>query len=219
MDIELLLITLMPSILILLYIIYSDKFVEPISVILVTCLLGVIIIIPAGFLNEYLIPKETKYNFLAGFTEEPLKFLVLLFYVYRNKYFDEPMDGIVYGVCVSLGFATMENFQYVFNPQYAEMSYAIAGIRAISAIPMHAMCGVLMGYYLGMHAFKRKNYEYLILSLIIPIFFHAFYNFLVDYGYWYLLLLIVMFIYSYKLHKTLKNMQDLKKVERENKSG
>ena len=34
--------------------------------------------------------------------------------VYKMKDFNEPTDGIVYGVCASLGFATLENFYYVY---------------------------------------------------------------------------------------------------------
>ena len=34
--------------------------------------------------------------------------------VYKMKDFNEPMDGIVYGVCASLGFATLENIYYVY---------------------------------------------------------------------------------------------------------
>ena len=39
----------------------------------------------------------------------------LYFIVLRRNEFNEPMDGIVYGVTVSLGFATYENYDYVFR--------------------------------------------------------------------------------------------------------
>ena len=42
-------------------------------------------------------------------------FLVLYYFILREKEFNEPMDGIVYGVTASLGFATLENIDYVFN--------------------------------------------------------------------------------------------------------
>ena len=50
------------------------------------------------------------------------------------------MDGLVYGVVVSLGFATYENYSYVYewaeviakeeNVDYAELSYIIALARS-----------------------------------------------------------------------------------------
>ena len=66
------------------------------------------------------------------------------------------MDGIVYGVLISLGFATFENYEYVYVYFPDIDSYYIAIIRALSAIPMHAMCGIIMGYYLGMHYFDKQ---------------------------------------------------------------
>ena len=46
--------------------------------------------------------------FSVGFTEELLKFLVVMLIIYPNKNFDEPFDGIVYSVFVGMGFATAE---------------------------------------------------------------------------------------------------------------
>ena len=56
------------------------------------------------------------------------------------KDFNEPIDGIVYGVCVSLGFATLENIYYVYVlPDYFETtSLSLAILRAFSAVPAHA---------------------------------------------------------------------------------
>ena len=53
--------------------------------------------------------------FAGGLVEETLKFLVLYFYILKEKAFNEPIDGIVYGTVVSLGFATLENYDYVYR--------------------------------------------------------------------------------------------------------
>ena len=55
------LITFLPPILILLYVIYSDKFKEPLSLIISTFCLGVLLIFPAGILNEILIGDNDDY--------------------------------------------------------------------------------------------------------------------------------------------------------------
>ena len=66
------------------------------------------------------------------------------------------MDGIVYGVTVSLGFATLENYEYVFI--YAEKweiePYTMAILRSYSAVPMHGLLGCVMGFYFGMYSFS-----------------------------------------------------------------
>ena len=78
-------ITFLPPILILLYVIYSDKFKEPPSLIISTFCLGVLLIFPAGILNELFIGDNDDYSFLAGFTEETLKFLALFFILEVEK--------------------------------------------------------------------------------------------------------------------------------------
>ena len=120
----LLLVTIIPSLIILAYFIYSDKFREPVKAILIVLLFGVLIAIPAGYLNNFVIKNFSNYDtvnnallvgfFAGGLVEELLKFSILYFYVSKMQDFDEPMDGIVYGVTASLGFATLENFEYVY---------------------------------------------------------------------------------------------------------
>ena len=47
-----LLITIIPSVLIFIYFLYSDKFKEPKRIIIITFLFGVLITVPAGYLNK-----------------------------------------------------------------------------------------------------------------------------------------------------------------------
>ena len=67
--------------------------------------------------------------------------------------FNEPMDAIVYGCLISLGFATYENYGYVFLYDNNAPSINIAIIRSISAIPLHACCGIIMGYLFIFYSF------------------------------------------------------------------
>ena len=193
--------TFLPPLFIMLYVIYSDKFKEPISLVISTFILGCLLILPAGILNQILIGENNNYDFLAGFTEETLKFLALFFYVKDRKEFDEPMDAIVYGSLISLGFATYENYEYVYLYEFEISSFDIALIRAFSAIPLHACCGIIMGYYFIFYYFRKKRI-YLLYSLIIPISIHAFYNYLTgfDDAYFYLFVLglIVFTLYCHK---------------------
>ena len=143
MSITLIILTFAPPLLILGYIIRADKFPEPIGAVITVFCLGIGITFFAGILNSIVIPEGSNRAYLAGVTEESLKYLVLLFYVRKKAYFDEAMDGIVYGVLISLGFATLENYHYVIR--FIEHGQEIAILRAFSAIPLHAMCGVIMG--------------------------------------------------------------------------
>ena len=223
-----LLITILPSIVLVLYFIKSDKFKEPNRIIIITFLFGILITIPAGYLNS-LIDKNfatgERFNdaLLSGFfgggpVEELLKFSILYFYILKEKAFNEPMDGLVYGTLASLGFATLENLQYVF---YFDSEFwtaqEIAIFRSYSAIPLHGLCGAIMGFYFGQYAFSA-NKKYLGLAIIVPIIFHGSYNFMCDYNWYYAVSIVAVgFIFALLLHRNLKLLQKEKKKEHEEK--
>ena len=223
-----LLITILPSLALVLYFVKSDKFKEPNRIIIITFLFGILITIPAGYLNS-LIDKNfatgERFNdaLLSGFfgggpVEELLKFSVLYFYILKEKAFNEPMDGLVYGILASLGFATLENLQYVF---YFDSEFwtaqEIAIFRSYSAIPMHGLCGAIMGFYFGQYAFSA-NKKYLGLAIIVPIIFHGSYNFMCDYNWYYAVSIVAVgFIFALLLHRNLKLLQKEKKKEHEEK--
>ena len=212
----------MPPFIILSYVVLADRFREPTRDILFAFFVGVLIIIPAGILNEFFIwqnDNPDNFTFIAGFTEESCKW-ICLYQIIKRVEFDEPMDAIVYGVTISLGFATLENFDYVFfleEDMSWDDSLVIAAVRAISAIPMHGLCGVIMGYYLGIHCFTNKGH-YIFQAIAIPMGFHALYNYLVDNEQSiYLLLILFMLGYAKILHNKIKAVQLLKKSEEEYK--
>ena len=213
--------TLVPSLIIVGIFIYSDKFTEPGPLIFQVFFLGVALCIPAGYLNDWLIWSRHQpefYTFLAAITEEPLKFLVLYLFLKNRTEFNEPMDAIVYGTLVSLGFATLENLQYVyfFDADVAPVDIAI--LRALSAIPMHAACGVLMGHFFGKYVFKGSKLT-LSLSLAIPICLHGSYNFLTTFSPGSaFLLLILMLLACDLLHRRAIAAQKIKLSEEEEKS-
>ena len=210
-----LLLTIGAPLTIIAFIIYSDKFKEPIDLILKTFFLGIFLCIPAGELN-YLLIQSPDQSYFAGLTEESLKFLVLYFYIRPKTAFNEPMDAIVYGTIVSLGFATLENISYVYSGSLEVDSFSIAIMRAISAIPLHASCGIIMGYFFGLYAFLGSKLS-LINSLIIPISIHATYNYLTGFGFMWFYFLFVVMLYAHHLHAKLSELQRTKSIERENK--
>ena len=203
--------TILPPFLILYYIVKSDRFPEPMNMIRRTFLLGVFLCIPAGIINTMLI-GETGMSYLAGLTEESLKFTALYLFL-RNKIdFNEPMDAVVYGTLISLGFATLENLNYVYSAEYFGMQpTTLALVRAFTAIPLHAGCGVIMGFYYGIYVF-RGGEKYFAYSLLIPIMVHGFYNYIAGVNFLILIFYIMMLgIFVYKLHGIYRHEQ-LKKI-------
>lgn len=211
--------TFLPPLLILFYIINSDKFKEPTNLIIEVFIIGMLLIIPGGILNSiFIFSAEDPFSrtYLAGFTEETLKFIVLFFYVAKKSAFNEPMDAIVYGVLISLGFATYENYEYVYLfQQYPNTSVAI--LRSFTAIPMHAIAAILMGYHIGIYFFRGAKFS-LLKAFLYPILFHGIYNFLVTVlGIFSVIWVLIMYIYARFLHGVFLKEQATKKSEQESK--
>ncbi|MCG2615643.1 GNAT family N-acetyltransferase [Terrimonas sp. NA20] len=183
---QLLLLAIAPGIAICLFIFHRDAYNrEPKRNLLMSFLLGVITVIPAALIERYLINYETSVSSIAikaflyvALVEEGVKFLALRFYAYPSKKFDEPLDGIVYAVMVSMGFATLENVLYVFQSAQTGQGYQVAFLRMFLAVPAHATFGVLMGYYAGNAKFAQKGKALLLLTgLFWAVLFHGLYDF------------------------------------------
>ena len=225
----LLLATILPSILIILFFVYSDKFKEPRSEIIKVFIYGILITIPAYFLNTYI--SDFLYNntrvseglissFLtAAPVEEGLKLSVLYYFVYKMKDFNEPIDGIVYGVTVSLGFATLENLYYVYllADYFETTSMALAVIRSFSAVPAHAVFGIFMGYFFMKYSFIKKG-DNLFFAFIVPFVLHGCYNLFTTSNFFVSLgLILISWIIALRLFSRLKKTQKRKRREYEKK--
>jgi RsiW-degrading membrane proteinase PrsW (M82 family) len=116
---------------------------------------------------------------LSGAIEEVAKWVVLILAIYHWDEFDEPLDGVVYGVAVALGFATLENFLFVLR-----LGLGIAWQRALFAVPAHALFGATMGYYAGRAKLTRGAtlWRDRILCLVAPIVFHGLYDYALHHG-------------------------------------
>lgn len=190
MTTRLFIIAITPGIAIALGIYLSDRYDrEPLSLLMKTFIFGAISVIPAIF-TERLLSAFNIFSgilgiayiafIIAGFTEEYFKRLVVLRFAYNNKNFDEKLDGIVYSLFSSMGFATVENIIYVvyrfsYNPY-------IGLYRGILSVPAHGLFAVAMGYYLSLAKFSTDEIEkrsYIHKSLYVPMFLHGLFDFII----------------------------------------
>ena len=189
MNLMYLYLALAPALALALYVYWRDKYEkEPIGVLVVCFVMGSLCCLPAGFFNvigaEVLGFDFDGKNGLAvsffmafcvvGLGEELCKYIVLVLYALRKPSFNEPFDGIVYAVMISLGFAALEDVFYV---QDGGVGVALA--RMFTAVPMHAACGVLMGYQVGLAKFMNESVRTNISlkGLFLAAFFHGAYDF------------------------------------------
>jgi RsiW-degrading membrane proteinase PrsW (M82 family) len=173
-----------PGLALLSYFYLRDTFKkEPIAYVFKIFMFGALLVFPLMFI-QYVIQLEwnVSSNFIkaflmSGLLEEFFKWFILIYLVYQNIHFDEHYDGIVYGVAVSLGFATAENILFL-----VANGVELALGRAVLPVSSHALFGVIMGYYLGKGKFsfhiKRKRL-WVLLSLFIPVLLHGMYDMII----------------------------------------
>jgi protease PrsW len=113
-----------------------------------------------------------KAFFVVALIEEFSKYVIVRYYNQPKKGFNEPFDGIIYAVMVSMGFAAIENIMYVLQG-----GIEVALIRAFTAIPAHATFGVLMGYFMGKAKFSKHKMKRNLIGLTVAILFHGAYDF------------------------------------------
>ena len=147
-------------------------------------LLGMLITIPALFLEfivDLFLPfARAPYGTTALIgawlvvapIEEIAKFLAVWSGVYRNRIFNERLDGIIYMVVVALGFATVENILVVLRE-----GAAIVPLRFITATLLHILASGIVGYFLGLAKFAKRRGGWLIVAgLVLGILLHGLYD-------------------------------------------
>ena len=178
-----------PALLLVVYYYRQDKRKpEPKGLIVKIFFLGILSIIPAILLELAVSTLQDLVSWwrlgyylfkafvVAAICEELIKLWVVKTVAYNNVHFDEVMDGVVYTIVASLGFACMENILYVLD-----RGWTVAVLRAFTAVPMHAVCSGMMGYYIGKAKFTSEKAEESILikrGFWIAVGIHGLYDFL-----------------------------------------
>jgi len=195
------LLALAPVFIIAFYIYFRDKYEkEPWPILLLALLAGVFIAIPISFFEEFLslLGKGSEgifksfwdAFFVASLSEEGFKLAALTLLIWKSKEFNEKFDGIVYASFISLGFAGIENVIYVLKS-----GVNVGIIRAITAVPAHAIFGIGMGFFFAQAKFyPAKRKKYLWYSFLFPFILHGFYDFILMSGINILFLIFIPFV-------------------------
>lgn len=199
---------LLPALYLIIFVYQHDKVEkEPISLLLKLLFFGALSIVPTvivGTILELLLgillPIDSAvYNFFYMFI------VVALVEEYWKRWaaerawnhpaFNYRFDAIVYCVSAALGFAALENLLYV-----SEGGLSTAILRAVTAVPSHAIDGVIMGIFFGeakiceMRGNLAGKKYYRRLSLLMPMLAHGYYDFCLTSGSLLMLLFFIIFV-------------------------
>jgi RsiW-degrading membrane proteinase PrsW (M82 family) len=147
--------------LIILYLIYTrDLYGTGAFRYIVLCFLwGWVAFAVAAFVNGWLIGDEiidrlVVLRFIAPFEEEILKGLILI-YLIRRPQFTYFVDGAIYGFAAGIGFAVIENFDYILGATSGHLDVAIG--RVISTNLIHGAASAFVGIAFGLARFSRGS--------------------------------------------------------------
>jgi protease PrsW len=152
-----------------------------------------------------------------AFVEEISKWIFVYMISYNDREFDHIYDGIIYAVFVALGFSFVENLFYVY-----ESGITTGILRAVTAVPAHACFGIFMGYYLGLSKQSKLNNnpklarKNMILSIFTPLILHGIYDYCIfteKVIFFILLFGFIVFLYIISL----KNIKKLVMINRKMK--
>jgi protease PrsW len=182
---DLLIISLAPVAIIAFYVWFRDKYErEPVRMVLFAMLAGALSVIPVVFAEGLIATAGSSMEGLAsaawhafavaGFTEELAKFLVFYLLIWKSPEFNDKYDGIVYATFISLGFAGVENVMYVM-----QSGFSTGILRALTAVPAHAIFGITMGFYFGLARFYPANQSNMkVKAFFVPFVLHGIYDFI-----------------------------------------
>jgi RsiW-degrading membrane proteinase PrsW (M82 family) len=226
LDLNLLITAVTPGIALALIIYFIDRYDrEPVKLLVKTFIGGALIVFPTILLESFL----SRFNIfggllgaaytafiVAGFSEEFFKRFVVMRMDYDNPAYDERIDGIVYCVMASLGFATIENIMYVVF-RFADVE-SVGLYRAFLSVPAHMLFAITMGYYLSMSKFcsdpARKRFYYK-KSLTTPLILHGIFDFILMSGNSFLMIIFLPYVF-YLWKGNLKKLNQYYKESKEN---
>ncbi len=212
---------IVPPILLLYYIWTLDKVEqEPIGLVLKTFFFGMLSVIPAvvleifggGLLSFIGVPYDTWLYYaldcflVVAFAEEFSKRMMARFSIWNNPEFNYRFDAVLYLTASALGFAAAENIMYLIDSD-------LGGVLG-RLIPVHTICGVFMGYYLGFaktaeldgdrEALKKWNR----LSLLVPMLIHGFYDFTLSTGSMAMVLvsLLMVVVLTFRAYRSIRKV-------------
>ena len=183
-----------PALLLLWLVVAADSRPEPPRVVWAAFILGALSIYVLHYITVWFLPHipvthhpwlavDETALFIASIPEETLKIIVIVVIAFRVRAFEEPMDGVVYGTAVGLGFAAHENLGYL---SHADDWQTLAIVRGILTVPFHGALGAIAGAYIAsarfggaLGAHRREHWvraRLLLSAWLIPVILHTLFD-------------------------------------------
>lgn len=139
------------------FLLEDDEDPEPKALLLATFIIGLASAWAAIGLEQVFAVKSAAWG-IADYSrislvansaiEELIKFGVVWIFIRKSRFFDEPIDRMIYMITAALGFATMENLLFFLSATISINDLInLALLRFIGATLMHAISSGFLGYF------------------------------------------------------------------------
>lgn len=188
MNFLILLLGLIPSFIWLSFFLQEDIHPEPRKMIFAVFLAGALSALVAYFTQSWLSDEFAlsgifgdSITYVASFAavEELVKFLAAYIVIRHSKYFDEPIDAMVYLMTAAMGLAAVENIAVAFDNGVSAITIGSLMFRFLGATLLHALSSLAMGYYWARGIITHRVLPYLVWGFIVATLLHTLFNYLI----------------------------------------
>lgn len=177
---------LIPALVWLWFWIREDDHPEPVRLIILSFLAGMIIVPFVIPLQKFALDIYSVGSFMLIFSwalvEEIYKYAIALILILWRRDVDEPVDFIIYMTVIAIGFSALENMLYMYKitNELSPVASVLNGtFRFIGASLVHVVSSATVGMALAYSFYKSSfaKLTYGIIGLIVATILHTLFNF------------------------------------------
>ena len=158
-------------------------FVLPLQKLVLTSIVSIVDVVNAIALKISLVaPDEETIRITSwAFIEEFAKYATVFFIAFKSKFFDEPMDAVIYLITAALGFSAMENTLYIFKDMATSGGFEIltnGNMRFLGATIVHIVSSAFIGIAIAFSFYAPRYVKFLAVTIGIftATLLHAYFN-------------------------------------------
>lgn len=202
---------------------------EPRSLILLSFMGGMVtvpFVIPLEQAAMSITQNENIVIFLWALSEEVVKFVIVYLIAFKSKFFDEPIDAIIYLITAALGFSALENTLYLINVLIQDgvtLGALNMNLRFLGATLLHVVSSSAVGVAIAFSFYKGKKFRKasLVLGLAAATALHTIFNLfiittatisetlLVFSYYWFIIVILILIFERVKIIKDPKTRRPI----------
>lgn len=150
-------------------------------------MLAVVVVFPLEKIAFSLLPEGPRLLLVWAAIEEVAKFLAFAFVAFKSRFFDEPVDAMIYAITAALGFAALENSLFLLSPFLdGEIASGLltGNLRYLGATLLHVAAAGILGAFIGWAFYKNFFIRFfsIIAGLIAATALHTLFNFSIMYN-------------------------------------